>query len=188
MNLTAKMLITLSIIGIASGGLLSKISNWAAPKIEMHKKADTEKAIFNVLPEGIKYERLSSVDFECYKVLGESDSIIGFALPYEGNGFQGKIRLMTGLKSNLEQITAIEILDQIETPGLGTKITEQPFRDQFNELKTVPKVEWVKGAPPSKPNEIQAITGATISCKAVVAIINEGLKKLREAKADGEKL
>lgn len=186
MNTVIKMLVVLSIIGVISGALLSQISGWAEPKIEMHRKAATEEAIFMVQPNAKDYEKVESVDFELYKVFDEARALIGYALPYEGNGFQGKIRLMVGVKDDLNQLVGLEILEQVETPGLGTKVTEDPFTNQFNNLSTEPQVDWVKGSAPSKPNEIQAITGATISSKSVVQIINDGLAKLRSAEEGGK--
>ena len=185
MKTVIKMLITLSIIGIVSGGLLSQLSGWAEPKIAMHRKAETEKAIYIVQPEAKSYEKVEQVDFELYKVFDDNKNRLGYALPYEGNGFQGKIRLMVGVKDDLNEIIGLEVLEQVETPGLGTKITEEPFTDQFKDLKAEPQVDWVKGAPATKPNEIEAVTGATISCKAVVDIINNGLIKLRTLRESG---
>lgn len=185
MKTVIKMLITLSLIGVVSGALLSQISGWAAPKIEMHRKAATEKAIFMVQPLGKDYEKVNAIDFELYKVFDESKNLIGYAMPYEGNGFQGKIRIMIGVKENLNQLVGLEVLEQIETPGLGTKVTEEPFTKQFIDLIARPKIDWVKGAPASKENEIQAITGATISSVAIVDIINAGLAKLRSVEEEG---
>ncbi len=181
-----KMIITLSVIGIVSGALLSQLSGWAAPKIEMHRKAATEKAIYMVQPNAKNYKKVESVDFELYKVFDGNHNEIGYALPFEGNGFQGKIRLMIGVKDDLEHMVGLEILEQVETPGLGTKVTEDNFTNQFEDLSTEPKVDWVKGKAPSKSNEIQAITGATISSKSVVKIINDGIAKLRSAEEGGK--
>jgi electron transport complex protein RnfG len=184
MNTIIKMLITLSIIGIISGAFLSQIAGWAAPKIEMHRKAATEEAIFLVQPDAKKYEKLNT-DFECYQVFDDSSNSIGYALPYEGNGFQGKIRLMVGVTDDMNNLTGMQVLEQLETPGLGTLIIEEPFTKQFQGLLASPQVDWVKGVPPSKDNEIQTITGATISAKAVVFIINDGLSRLRDAQSAG---
>lgn len=188
MKTVIHMLITLTIIGIVSGALLSQLSGWAAPKIAAHRKAETEKAIFLVQPNADSYEKIETVDFELYKVFDENKEAIGYALPYEGNGFQGKIRLMVGVKYDLNEIVGLEVLEQVETPGLGTKVTEEPFTSQFNQLVADPNVEWVKGAEPSKPNEIQTITGATISSKAIVQIVNQGLDKLRASLKTGGEL
>jgi len=179
------MILTLSIIGVIAGGLLAGVSEWATPLIEANKKAETEKAIFVVQPEGKSYEKLSA-DFEVYKVFDEAKNALGYSLVYEGNGFQGKIRLMVGLTDDLSKITSMEVLEQSETPGLGTKVTEDPYKGQYKNLVTSPQIEWVKGTPPSKPNEIQAITGATISSKSVVAIVNAGIVRMRELQERGE--
>lgn len=184
MNKVTQMLLVLTSIGIIAGGLLAMVNDWASPLIAANKKAETEAAIFRVQSEGKSYEKINNAGFEVYKVMSEDSQVIGYALVYEGNGFQGKIRLICGLTEDLEKIKSMEILEQVETPGLGTKVTETPFTDQFKMLQTSPTINWVKGVPPSEPNEIQAITGATISSKAVVAIINNGIsqmKKLRDA-------
>ncbi|MCX7797104.1 MAG: FMN-binding protein [Melioribacter sp.] len=176
---------TLTIIGAISGGLLSIINKWASPLIAENKNAETEKGIFLVQPEGKYYEKINTTEIEIYKVYNANKNLIGYSLAYEGNGFQGKIRLMIGLTQDLTKTTSLEILEQVETPGLGTKITEESFKNQFKGLLAFPKIEWIKGKPPVKPNEIQTITGATISSKSVVAIINEGIQKARSLKERG---
>ena len=50
------------------------------------------------------------------------------------------------------------------------------FPNQFKKVKTLPQIEVVKNIKPTKPTEIQAITGATISSKAVTKIINEQIQ------------
>jgi len=185
MNKVVQMLLALTGIGIISGGLLAMVDGWADPLIAANKKAETEAAIFRVQPEGKNYEALNNAGFEVYKVKNKNADEIGYALVYEGNGFQGKIRLMCGLSKDLEKILALEVLEQVETPGLGTKVTETPFTNQFKKLETSPNINWVKGIPPSKPNEIQAVTGATISSKSVVAIINNGIKQMKKLRDAG---
>lgn len=185
MSKVTQMLLVLTGIGIIAGGLLAMVNNWANPLIAANKKAETEASIFRVLSEGRSYIQISNAEFEVYKVMKDNPDVIGYALVYEGNGFQGKIRLICGLTEDLEKITSIEILEQVETPGLGTKVTEVTFTDQFKQLQTSPSIDWVKGIPPSRPNEIQAITGATISSKAVVAIINNGIAQMKKLRAAG---
>jgi Na+-translocating ferredoxin:NAD+ oxidoreductase subunit G len=179
------MIATLSIIGIIAGGLLAGVNGWAIPLIEANKKSETERAIFLVNPEGKSYEAVPNAGFEIYKVLDDAKKVIGYSLAYEGNGFQGKIRIMLGLNEDMKNLTMYEVLEQSETPGLGSKITDEQFKKQFNGLIAEPNVAWVKGKAPSKPNEIQTITGATISSKSLVAIINEALIKARSLKEKG---
>ena len=180
------MVVTLSVIGIISGGVLSQIDNWAKPLIEANRKAATERAIYLVQPNGKSYEKIEKAPLEIYKVFDENKNLTGYAIVNSGNGYGGEIRLMAGLSKDLDKITAIEILELSETPGLGTKVTEAPYKDQYKGLSTQPEVEYIKGSPPTKPNEIQTITGATISSKAVVAIINDGLNKVRSIELGGD--
>jgi electron transport complex protein RnfG len=185
MKTIVSMLATLTVIGIVAGGGLAFVSSWADPLIAANKKADTERAIFLVQPAGKSYEAVAEVKYECYRAFDDAKNLVGYSLPWEGNGFQGKIRLMIGLTADLNTITSIEVLEQVETPGLGTKVADDPYRSQFASLKAVPRVDWVKGTPPTRENEIQTITGATISSKAVVAIVNDGLVHLRRDFAQG---
>lgn len=186
------MLITLTLIGVISGGLLSQISGWADPQIAEHRQKETEAAIFEVQPGAKRYEKLNDVNFEVYEVYNENDEMLGYAMPYEGNGFQGKVRLMIGLNADMEKMTGMRVLEQVETPGLGTKVVTDPsnktnpmwFPEQFNGVNTQPEITYVKNAKPSKDNEIMAITGATISSKSVVGIINTGIKELRAHKGE----
>ncbi|MEG8989069.1 FMN-binding protein [Ignavibacteria bacterium 4148-Me] len=185
MKKTIKIIVVLTIIGIISGALLTKVNEWASPLIAANKKAETEKGIFLVQPDGKYYEKINTNDIEIYKVFDDNKNFIGYSLAFEGNGFQGKIRLMVGLSTDLNKITSLEILEQVETPGLGTKITEEPFKNQFKGLQTFPQINWIKGKTPEEPNEIQTITGATISSKSVVAIVNNGIQKARSLKERG---
>jgi len=187
MKLSIKMIFTLSIIGIISGSLLSELSKWAEPKIATHRLAETKKSIYLVQPKADNFKKIESIDFELYQV-SISDSIIGYALAYSGNGFQGNIRLMIGLDCDLKIITGMRVLEQVETPGLGTKVTEDSFTNQFIDLVTEPIIKCIKGAKATNPNEVEAITGATISSKAVLRIINNGLSELRSLKKEGRLL
>jgi electron transport complex protein RnfG len=170
---------------VIAGGLLFIVSDWADPLIAANQKAETEKAIFLVHPEAKSYEHVDAKGIEVYKVFDEQKKLSGYSLAFEGNGFQGKIRLMLGLSDDLSKITSLEILEQVETPGLGSKVSEEPFKKQFGGLVTTPKVDWVKNQTPDKPNQIEAITGATISSKSVVAIVNNAVAKARELKGQG---
>lgn len=178
------MLITLTIIGVVSGAALSQLSNWAKPKIAMHRAAELQQAIFLVQPDAKSFEKIES-ELESYEVYDEAKDLIGYALPYDGSGYQGNIRVMIGVSKDMKEIVGIEILEQLETPGLGTKIAEEPYKGQYNGLSADPNVIYVKGESPDQPNEIQTITGATISSVAVVDIVNAGIEHLRSIQKQG---
>jgi electron transport complex protein RnfG len=185
MKTVVHMLATLTVIGVISGGALSFVNTWAVPHIVENQKRDTERAIFLVQPAAKSYEAVAGVKYELYRVFDAEKQPIGYAMPFAGNGFQGKIKIMAGVSPDASTVIGLEILDQVETPGLGTKVTEDPYRGQFTKLVAQPEIVAVKGAPPTKPNEVQTITGATISSKAVIMIVNDALRTLRTGLKEG---
>ncbi len=175
-----QIILVLTFTASISGFVLSSVNNWAKPFIEENRIKAISKAIFQVQSEGKKYEKLNINEMEVFKVFDENDKTIGYAVVNQGNGFQGTIKLIFGINEELNRIKAIEILEQVETPGLGSLITEDNFKNRFKNLNTQPLIQVVKGKLPSNDNEVQAITGATISSKAVVRIVNEAVEKLKK--------
>jgi electron transport complex protein RnfG len=91
---------------------------------------------------------------------------------------------MVGIQMDYSSLVGIEILESQETPGLGQEIETDNFKNQFKQLNTAPKIIYVKGEKPDQPNEIETITGATISSKAVVTILNKGIENLKKTIGD----
>jgi len=192
MTTTQKMIIVLTIITMFSGGLLSTWDGITKPRIEAHRLAELKKAITEVLPAYDNYNEFQKDGMILYVAQKTgTDEPVGIAFEAVGSGFQGKISIMVGITTNFSEITGIKILEQIETPGLGTKIVVDPsnktdeywFPNQFKQLKTEPMIEVIKNVKPSKPNEIQAITGATISSQAVATILNSEIIRAKNAYA-----
>ncbi|MEW8139698.1 MAG: FMN-binding protein, partial [Candidatus Thiodiazotropha endolucinida] len=91
-----------------------------------------------------------------------------------GPGFQDTIRLLYGYQPKQRKVVGMEILESRETPGLGDKIyKDAEFVSNFDALSVEPEIVTVKRGAKAAPNEVDAITGATISSKAVVRIINQ---------------
>lgn len=184
-----KMVIVLTVIATLSGGVLSVWDGITSPRIEAHRLRELKAAITEVLPHYDSYEEITEGTVTLY--VGrkkDRNTPVGVAFRVAGSGFQGKISIMVGVLPDFSEITGIKVLEQIETPGLGTKIVEDPsnksdalwFPRQFKGVNIDPLISVVKNMKPSKPTEIQAITGATISSKAVVRILNLSIKKAKE--------
>jgi len=185
-----RMFIVLTAITILSGGLLAALDGVTAPIIQSHRLNELRAAISDVLPPHEFYEEISRDRIDLYVGRNkEGEEPIGIAFRVIGSGFQGKISIMVGVKPDFSELTGIKVLEQGETPGLGTKIVADPsnktdplwFPEQFKGLKIRPRITVVKNAKPSKPTEIQAISGATISSKAVVQILNEQIQDAKSA-------
>jgi len=87
---------------------------------------------------------------------------------FSNNGFSGKIELIVGMLMD-GTITGYKIVDQRETPGLGTKIAEDRFVRQFIGLDIADRTYRLR----RDGGEIDAITGATISSRAVVEAVEK---------------
>lgn len=175
-----KMIAVLTLFASISGGVLSLVYLFSSPLIEENMLEEQRKSIFLVVPGAERYEKIQKGEVEYFECTDGSGTTVGFALPAQGNGYQGVIKLMIGLTPDLDRITGIKVLEQVETPGLGGRIGESDFQDQFQGIRTDPAVDYVKNKKPEKETEIQAITGATISSRSVVAIINKSISKFKE--------
>lgn len=98
----------------------------------------------------------------------------GYVVITSGVGLWGEIVAAVGLKSDLQTLSGIEFIDQQETPGLGARISESWFVNQFRDrrgpFRTVPEGEQ------AGEGEFQAVTGATITSTAVLKILNGALE------------
>ncbi len=172
------MIIVLTVIGLISGGVLSVVYSAMLPKIEANQVKATDEAIFKVLPETKTYQQKSVDDVVYYDCFDATGAKVGTAVICDGNGYQGEIKMMVGINSDMTKFTGMSVLEQVETPGLGAKIAEQSFENQFKNLVTNPPIEYVKSKKPEQDNQIEAITGATISSRAVVNIINKAVAEV----------
>ena len=187
MSASAKMMLTLTLITALSGGVLAAWDGFTKPRIEKHRLEELIAAISDVLPPYEFYDEVTKDGMTMYIGKTSENKPVGIAFRAMGSGFQGKISIMVGIQPGFSKLTGIKVLEQVETPGLGTKIVKDPsskadpfwFSQQFKGVKVDPKIYLVKNKKPSKPSEIQAITGATISSRAVVRVLNDTIEKAK---------
>jgi electron transport complex protein RnfG len=186
MNISAHMIIVLTVVCLFSGLSLVYMNQYAEPLIKINNEKAMQEAIFKVLPDVANVEPVAHDEIQIFKGLDGEGSLVGYAFVAQGSGYQGVIKIMAGIDANLEKLTGIDILESVETPGLGAKITEEGFRDQFKKVSVLPAIAYVKGKPPENENEIQAITGATVSSRSVVNILNTTIAAVKETVGDAE--
>jgi Na+-transporting NADH:ubiquinone oxidoreductase subunit C len=111
----------------------------------------------------------------------EGQTIKGYALAVGGPGFWGPIQGMVGISPDATRVLGIAFIKHSETPGLGGRITESWFTDQFKDLPLYPikgdqNIFYLKPAGTARAaNELDAITGATNTSSAVEAFLNQEL-------------
>ncbi len=180
-----RLVVTLAFAGLISGLAIVGSYLITLPRIEANQAAALRRAVFQVLPGSRKLERFvwqggrlveqeeeKAGEEAVYAGYDSAGAFVGYAVPAEGSGFQDTIKLIFGFKPKAGEIVGMQILESRETPGLGDKIGKDPdFARNFDDLAVEPAVKLVKGGRHAG-NEVDAITGATISSTAVVKIVN----------------
>ncbi|MBN2420611.1 MAG: FMN-binding protein [Deltaproteobacteria bacterium] len=113
-----------------------------------------------------------------YDAIDKSGTVAGHVVKASGQGYADKIELLLGLDSEGKTITGLFILDQKETPGLGNKIIEDDWRNQYVGKSSDSSLVVIKGKSVNE-NEIDAVSGATISSRAVTDIINSTISDVK---------
>ena len=191
------------VLSLSFGAALAGVETWLRPRIEANKLTATLRQI-PVLVRGAESlasakvrplvvtvgEGAARTRYEAYHALTGEGEQVGWVIKAGGKGFAGRIELLIGLDAPAGRITGLHILEQVETPGLGNKITElgdernKGFLWPFfhNGRSATEPVTVVTREPNEGKNEIQAVTGATISSQSVCHIVNDALSKpLRDA-------
>ncbi len=177
-----RLIATLGIAGLLSGLALVGIYELTLPTITANRARALREAVFQVVPGASSMQKLTgdplAVSEEgegVFAAYDDAGDLLGYAIPSEGSGFQDKISILYGFDPGERVIVGMAVLESRETPGLGDKIyKDDAFQENFEALAVEPQVVAVKKGEKSAPNQVDCITGATISSKAVVAIINAG--------------
>ena len=189
-----RLIATLGIAGLVSGLVLVVAYLATQPIILRNQAAALEAAIYRVVPGSTTRKAFlvedgklvpeqaqpgaNQPDNVVYGAYDSSGKLLGYAIPGEGPGFQDTITLIYGYDPHDKKIIGLEILESRETPGLGDKILkDEQFHENFDALSVQPQVVAVKHGTKTAPNEVDSISGATISSKAVVSIIDKENKR-----------
>lgn len=172
------------LLSLLFGSGLAGVQASLKPRIDANKLGDTLGQISALVPGSTRGEKATAGNAVVYKALDGAGATTGWVVPARGQGFADRIELLIGVDTSGTHITGLYVLDQKETPGLGDNITAKTWRDQYAG-KATDKPLVVRKTKPEAPNEIQAITGATISSDSVTAIANAAVAKFRKDLAAG---
>lgn len=98
-----------------------------------------------------------------------------YAMNCTGTGLWGELKAVVCFDKSLKKMEGISFTYQNETPGLGGRIEEKWFKEQFR--GKLPPVKMVSDGEKAKDDEFDAITGATITCTGVKDMINKTIKQ-----------
>ena len=186
------MVVVLIVSAALSALILGWIYNYTKPIVEINKEEKLKRTILDAF--GMEYNDDTIIDsfdrnieifdkqeityYRTFVLQDTGDRIYsGIAVELIGSGFWAPIKIVIALNDDLETIRGFTIVEQAETPGLGGRIVEPWFLEQFKGKKVIPALHIISNRQGDNPNEIDAITGATETSKALDTIINEGLAK-----------
>lgn len=170
-------LILLTVTAI-TGLILGVVYEITAGPIKQTQARLKTEALAGALPEAESFELAELKDgaspmIKEVQAGKKSGSTAGYCITVDSKGYAGPVEIVVGIADS-GKLRAIRILNQSETPGLGAKAPAPAFSGQFDD-KEVESLKVVK-SPPTAPNEIQAISGATITSEAVTSGVNAALE------------
>ena len=178
-----KMILVLSLICGLSGLTLATVRQATAPRIEeqvlTYVQGPALKQIFTDYDNNPVQDR-KTFDLPTGPVTvfpaKKDGKLTGVAFETFGKGYGGPIGIMVGFSTDGSKLEGIGVTTLKETPGLGQRIVEPEFRDQFRNHAT-------KGVALNKNGgDIAAVSGATISSTGTVAAVNDAIKIFQQIK------
>lgn len=178
-----RILIFVIVMGTVSSALLVGINAFTTPLITKNEELKLKSSVLDVLQLpydktnvlAIFEQEIKVLKSEQYTFYSSSDGSIAFE--FYGSGLWGPISGIASINSDLKTIKIIKILHQEETPGLGARIAEHDFLKQFAGKEFLPKLLFMPQGRAQAKNEVDAITGATGSSRALEKLLNETLQK-----------
>jgi electron transport complex protein RnfG len=181
-----KITLNLVVIYVIGGLILAVVHATTSPVRYKNNVIAEQKALKLLIPEADKIDKLG--DWESherhaqYWIAKKGDATVGYIVQSFGKGYSSYIKTLVAVDKDFK-VRKIEILDEKETPGLGDEVETPSFKNQFKG-KDLEHLSVVKT---ESTEYIQAITGATISSRAVTEdAVRNGVKFLKDTiKAGG---
>lgn len=184
-----KPALILAIICVFFAGALAYVNGITEPIIEENTRIAEQESLKNVFAHAEKFsepipaEELKAEGFmvsDKIKKVYEAQNggeLTGYVVEVSSRGYGGEIKMFVGIDKT-QSITGVVLTSHNETPGLGAKGAEPKFKDQF--IGSIPEKEFfvIKTAS-SADNEIQAISGATITSRAVTSGVADAVALVR---------
>jgi Na+-transporting NADH:ubiquinone oxidoreductase subunit C len=190
-------------VGTCCAALLTAAAEVTRPYRDANELAERQRNVLGVL--GVSFDRRATAaelnrlfdehvrreeigPLVAYRLVGEGEDAGAVAVEVAGKGAWGPVRGFLALESDWATVRGITFHDHQETPGLGGEISEEPFRRQFRGKRLfaddgTPGIRIV-ARDAEGPTEVDAISGATITCNRVEAMLRgvaEQVAKLRVA-------
>jgi len=164
-------ILAVTVVVFIAVAILAGMDSLTRDMIEYQKELKVQRMLNKIFPDMTSY--ISEDDIY---IISADGTEIGFAFLAIGKGYGGDIDILVGLEDETT-LKGIAVIAHAETPGLGDKILNPDFTDRFV------GVDITDVAVPDEGGKIDAITGSTISTKAVIdAVRTTAMEKVNELK------
>ena len=169
------VLLKLVVLSVVAAAVLGAIYIPTQVQLKIYQQEQKELALIDVMPLADHFDPVKSgEEILYYRALDANNNLVGYSFFHDQSGSQSVITLAGGIDTGYK-VTGIKIMSHAETPGLGAKIIETAFTDQFI---GVAQSDLMLS---NNDGAIDAITGATVSSQAVI----DGIQaKIVEIKAN----
>ncbi|HNX03243.1 MAG TPA: RnfABCDGE type electron transport complex subunit G [Candidatus Cloacimonas sp.] len=161
---------------VVATALLAYVNTLTSPQIQKIKTLEAEATRRELIPDSDFEEVNGEITYYIAKD-NKTGEVKGYVFTAQKNGYNGTVKTMAALNKDF-QIIAIKVIEQTETPGLGTNSTQPKFTDQFKGKTSEQLIVDKDGGVP--PNCIKAITGATITTRAVTNSLKVSIETLKK--------
>ncbi len=163
-------------------GILGGVNEITKPIIEKNESATEEATMRELITTAENFENVNLADEGMIKkvvIAKQGSQTVGYVLRVEPNGYGGAIKLLIGLDQE-GVVKGISILEHSETPGFGANADKDDFKNQF--VDKVAPLSVSKSA--TSKQEIEAITGATITSVAITNAVNTAVEYVSNHKME----
>lgn len=160
-----RIVVCLTVICLVVAGLLGAVNHFTVPTIEQNEQNEKQNAIKSIFDDSITTEKISGedADGEIYLIFRDG-RVYGYCAEVAPSGFMAEIRMMVGVDVT-GAVCGVNIVSMSETPGLGSRTNSPAFLDQF----------MGKSGTLTVGENVDAVSGATISSRAVTRGVNDAL-------------
>lgn len=182
-NLVYPTLVLFAICFVSS--LLLALTNQAsAPVIAQRRIENENKSRREVFEKADHFSDQKSIrdgetEYKYYEALSQQNQLLGYVFLTAGKGYGGEVSVMSGIE--LEgKVSGLKLLQLNETAGLGMRADSPEFLNQYRGQDAEHGIQLVKG--PASEHQIQALTGATITSRAVTSAVQKALELSQKLK------
>jgi len=173
--------------------ILGLANEFTKARIEKNREIATQKAVLRACAVAfgsdeeantLFNDRIRKMDRDgnALYVLEDADRGVIYALPFSGQGLWGTITGILAVNADVSVITGVEIIAHNETPGLGGKIDEPYFKEQFRQEKITGRIDIGPGGSGDADHtnsRVDGITGASQTSQLFAVIINNSLERIK---------